>query len=338
MELKNASVEVGVTSTPKFTKFRILKNLVVISSTFVMLFTAYDGLSMPRVYNEKARDEVRKSYPQTPATSNQASTEVLSITASNTSVEDLTNKNSNTSSVEEISTRNLDKPNVERHATVNLATSYEHYYENSEDLISTPQMKMKYKEEVVSEKRDVQVRRNSYLVNNRFKVRAVSNDKEIDMKRDLYEFIIPTTEINTSPDITMSVIPSRQNREFFKKNQKKTGYFLFKNLLFDKFTALLGGSMDLFSILPKCGETSFYYILQRTPNINNSIFFCGLNFATQSTSGLFGEQMKIFDTFHWVSVIFCCNWCFTSFFVSRSSEDSKRTSKVFLKNSPRNAK
>ncbi|GFX26217.1 protein unc-93 homolog A [Trichonephila clavipes] len=182
MELKNVSV---VTSTTKFTKFRILKNLVVISSTFVMLFTAYDGLSMlqstmnkegnigtisqavvyagfctsslllpkyvikklgckitilissisfiPYIaanfyptfltmmpsafllglgesllwgaqctyFNESAlfyctltaRDEVRKSYPQTPATSNQTSTEVLSITDSNTSVKDLTNKN-----------------------------------------------------------------------------------------------------------------------------------------------------------------------------------------------------------------------------------------------------
>ncbi|GFT59994.1 UNC93-like protein [Trichonephila clavipes] len=393
MEFENASVEVTVTSAAKFTKFRILKNLVVISSTFLMLFTAYDGLSMlqstmnkegnigtisqavvyagfcicslllpkyvikklgckitiliasvlfiPYIaanfyptfltmmpsafllglgssllwgaqctyFNESAlfystltaRNEVRKSYPQSPATSNQTSTEVLSD--SNASVEDLTNRNSNTASVEdlmnrssnaasveEISAGNSNSPNVERLSAENLATNFKHYYENSEDFISTPQMKMKYKGEVISEKRDVQQRRNSYWVNNRFKVRAVSKDQGIDIKRDPYQFRIPTTEISPCPDITidttMSVISSRQTRESFYKNPRKsTGYIdaLQKFAGLESITARFFGFHGLvFHSAQVCSNVVSYYILQgeTQPNMTlNSTCFCGAEFC-----------------------------------------------------------
>ncbi|GFY37190.1 protein unc-93 homolog A [Trichonephila inaurata madagascariensis] len=251
MELENVSVDAALTSTPKFTKFRILKNLVVISSTFLMVFTAYDGLSMlqstmnkegnigtisqavvyagfcisslllpkyvikklgckitilissilfiPYIaanfyptfltmmpsafllglgssllwgaqctyFNESALiyctltagEEVPKSTTQTPATSNQTSAKVLSIRDSNTRTDDLTNRNSNTASIEDISARSSNSNNVETLSPDNLATNYKNYYENPEDLISTPPMKIKNKGAVMSEKRDVQERR-----------------------------------------------------------------------------------------------------------------------------------------------------------------------------------
>ncbi|GFQ84431.1 UNC93-like protein [Trichonephila clavata] len=379
MEVENVSVAVAVTSTPKFTKFRILKNLVVISSTFLMLFTAYDGLSMlqstmnkegnigtisqavvyagfcicslllpkyvikklgckitiliasvlfiPYIaanfyptfltmmpsafllglassllwgaqctyFNESAllyctltaRDEVRKSHPQTPAISNQTSTEVLSVIDS---VEDLTNRNSNTASVEEISARNSNSPNSERLSAENLATSYKHYYENSEDLTSTPQMKMKYKGEVMSEKRDAQERRNSYSVNNRFRVRAVSKDQGVDMKREPYGFRIPTTQINPSPEITIdtivSVISSRQNRESYYKNPRKsTGYIdaLQKFAGLESITARFFGFHGLvFHSAQVWSNVVSYYILHGETQSNitvNSTCFCGAEFC-----------------------------------------------------------
>lgn len=385
MVLELTSVEVTESSTPKLTKFRILKNLVVISSTFLMVFTAYDGLSMlqstmnkegnigtisqavvyagfcisslllpkyvikklgckitiliatilfiPYIaanfyptfltmmpsafilglgsaliwgaqctyFNESAllyctltaRDEIRKSNSQTPTTSNQTSTEVLSIRASNTSIDDLTNKNS---SIEEISVRNSNSPKVERLSAEELATNYKHYYENSQDLISTPQTKVKYIGEIMPEKPDVQERRNSYSIH-RFKVRAVSKDQGIDMKRGLYEGRIPVNEINSSPDITndttVSVISSRQNRESFYKNPRKsTGYIdaLQKFAGLESITARFFGFHGLvFHSAQVWSNIVSYYILQEDnhPNVTmNSTCFCGAEFCNLQSNCL----------------------------------------------------
>ncbi|GFS30682.1 UNC93-like protein [Nephila pilipes] len=391
MELEHPSTEVTVTSRPKFTKFRILKNLVVISSTFLMIFTAYDGLSMlqstmnkegnigtisqavvyagfcisslllpkyvikklgckitiliasilfiPYIaanfyptfltmmpsafllglgssllwgaqctyFNESAlfyctltaRDEVRKSNPQSVATSNQTSTEVLSDRDSNTaSVDDLANKNSNAASIEELSARN--GSNVGRLSAQDLASNYNHYYENSQDLISTPQTKVKYRGEIMSEGGDVQERRNSYSVNNRFKVRAVSKDQGIDTKGGLYEGIMHTTDINSSPNVTnesnntaVSVISSRQNRESYYKNPRKsTGYIdaLQKFAGLESVTARFFGFHGLvFHSAQVWSNLVSYYILQgeSNPNITmNSTCSCGADFCNSQSNCL----------------------------------------------------
>ncbi|PRD31292.1 UNVERIFIED_CONTAM: unc93a [Trichonephila clavipes] len=384
MELENVSVDVAVTSTSKFTKFRILKNLVVISSAFLMVFTAYDGLSMlqstmnkegnigtisqavvyagfcisslllpkyvikklgckitilissilfiPYIaanfyptfltmipsafilglgssllwgaqctyFNESAliyctltaKDEVPKSKSQTPATSSQTSAEVLSIRDSNTRINELANRNSDTASVEEISAISSNSPNVENLSAENLATNYKQYYENPEDLISTPQMKMKNKGEVMSEreKQDMQERRNSYSINNRFGVRVASNNQGNYMKRNPCDFKIPTTEINTSPDVTtdrnVSAISSIQNEEsFYKIPRKSTGYIdaLQKLAGLESITARFFGFHGLvFHSAQVWSNVVSYYILQgeTQPNMTlNSTCFCGAEFC-----------------------------------------------------------
>ncbi|GFX26216.1 UNC93-like protein [Trichonephila clavipes] len=178
---------------------------------------------------------------------------------------------------------------------------------------------MKYKEEVMFEKRDVQERRNSYSVNNKFKVRAASDDQRIDTKKDPYEFIISTTEINTIPGITtntsMSVISSRQTRESFYKNPRKsTGYInaLQRFAGFESITARFFGFHGLvFHSAQVWSNIVSYYIFQEEtqPNITmNSDCFCGAEFCNLQSdclgvsSGGTNEELRYLLT--GVSVIF----------------------------------
>ncbi|GBL76423.1 Protein unc-93 A [Araneus ventricosus] len=391
MDIQQPSVEVRERSSSRFTKSRVIKNLVVISSTFLMLFTAYDGLSMlqstmnkehnigtisqavvyggfcissmllpkyvikrlgcritiliasvlfiPYIaanfypkwftmmpsafllgigtsliwgaqctyFNESAliyctltaREEVQKSNVE----STQTSTEALSSAGESNaaSVEDLAARNSNATSVHDLSANNSNRQSVEQLSVENLNSNYSHFYENSQDFISTPQIKAKFKGDTLPEKKDIPPRRGSYSVNKRFKVSAVPSDLGKSVEERLG--ISARNELNPHPIITGktrsisapsynpnenkgNALASRQNREsYYRVPRKSTGYIdaLQRFAGLESITARFFGFHGLvFHSAQVWSNLVSYYILQAGNHENatvNSTCFCGYEFC-----------------------------------------------------------
>ncbi|CAL1289354.1 unnamed protein product [Larinioides sclopetarius] len=391
MDIQQPSIEVRERSSSRFTKFRVIKNLVVISSTFLMLFTAYDGLSMlqstmnkehnigtisqavvyagfcissmllpkyvikrlgcritiliaavlfiPYIaanfypnwltmmpsafllgigssliwgaqctyFNESAliyctltaRDEVRKYNIE----STQNSTEAhFSARESNaTSVEYLAAGNSNATSVDDLSANNSNRQSVEQLSVENLNSNYNHFYENSQDLISTPQIKAKFKGDTLPEKTEIPPRRGSYSVNKRFRVSAVCSDLGKSVEERLG--IGAKNQMSPLPTVTGktrsisapsynpnenggNAIASRQNREsYYKVPRKSTGYIdaLQRFAGLESITARFFGFHGLvFHSAQVWSNLVSYYILQGGNHVNatvNLTCFCGSEFC-----------------------------------------------------------
>ncbi|KAF8793239.1 uncharacterized protein LOC129969394 [Argiope bruennichi] len=391
MNVRQPSVEVK--SSPRYTKFRIIKNLVVISLTFLMLFTAYDGLSMlqstmnkeenigtisqavvyagfcissmllPKYvikklgcritilmaailfipylaanfypnwltmmpsailmgigtsliwgaqctyFNESAliyctltvREEVKRSNVE----STQTSTEALSTIAESTvpSVEDLSLNNSTVKINDDLSANNSNHQSVEELSVENLNSNYNHFYENSEELMSTPEVKAKFKGDTLPEKKDIPPRRGSYSVNKRFKVSAVSSDHGKSIEERLG--IGARNELNPLPTITGktrsisapssssnsnqkrgNVVSLRPNREsYYRIPRKSTGYIdtLQRFAGLESITARFFGCHGLvFHSAQVWSNLVSYYILQTGNRVNetvNSTCFCGSEFC-----------------------------------------------------------
>ncbi|KAF8793240.1 UNC93-like protein like [Argiope bruennichi] len=386
MDMQQTSAEVK--SSPRYTKFRVIKNLVIISSTFLMLFTAYDGLSMlqstmnkehnigtisqavvyagfcissmllpkyvikklgcritiligsisfiPYIaanfypnfftmmpsafllgvgssliwgaqctyFNESAliyctltaREEIKKSNTESAQTSTEA---ISSIAESNVpSVEDLSVRNSNSKIINDISANNSNYQSAEQLSYKNLNSNYNHFYENSQELISTPEVKAKFKGDTFPEKTDITQKRGSYSIN---KMNAESNDigKNLE-ERSGNE---PQNELNSLPTTTgkrVSIIApnfnsnqregnatsSRQNREsYYRVPRKSTGYIdaLQRFAGLESITARFFGCHGLvFHSAQVWSNLVSYYILQVGNHVNatvNSTCFCGSQFC-----------------------------------------------------------
>ncbi|GIY97911.1 UNC93-like protein [Caerostris extrusa] len=400
MDPMESSVEMKGSSEPKFTKFRIIKNLVVISSTFLMIFTAYDGLSMlqstmntehnigtisqavvyagfcisslllpkyvikklgckitilagsiafiPYIaanfypnwltmmpsafllglgsslvwgaqctyFNEsalfyctlKAREEVEKSS----CPSNQTSTEVLSVVDSTSpSVENLSGQRSVSASADDVSARNSNGFAADRLSAEDLNSSYRHYYENSQDLVETPQIKAKYKGETMQSEPNEQPRRDSFAVKSRFKVKIVTNDPEGDEKRDIDDKIgiAAKNELNPFPDmmdeshykplgsISNTVSSSPNRKSFYKRVRKSTGYIdaLQRFAGLESVTARFFGCHGLvFHSAQIWSNLVSYYILHADSHQNvtvNANCSCGADFCNTQPDCVGGGGM-----------------------------------------------